>query len=296
MSIQSELPTLSASIVIPTYNGKEKVCALLRTLSKQLTSEIEIIVVVDGSTDNTSDEIEKSHFEIEHLIVINQENKGRSGARNTGAALARGNFIIFFDDDIIPSDGLINSHLKAHVIHDIVVGALKSYDRHGNKEMFEFSEYLNQKWNVDIENNTVPYITAANFSIKKKVFQLLGGFDFRLNDSEDLDLAIRLTMKGYQIVYHKELIAYIPLNASFSETFNRIKEYKKGREVLNATNPSVKDYLPAAGIRNPLKRFFFFFFSFSFLYHLADKGFFIFMPKSWRMKLYDWMMTGNMMY
>lgn len=287
---------LTASIVIPTYNGREKVCALLQKIAKQVTGDIEVIVVVDGSTDKTIEEIEKSHFAIEHLFIIEQHNKGRSGARNSGVASARGEIIIFFDDDIIPTNRLIHNHLNEHKTHEIIVGGLKPYDNHRNNEMLLFSEYLNHKWTKDIESNTAPYITGANFSIKKRVFESLGGFDERLNDSEDLDLAVRLIRNGHQIMQRKELIAYIPLNATFAETFKRLKEYKKGRKVLNTTNPFVDDYVPSNPIKNPLKRLFFFFFSFSFLYYLVDIGVFVFLPKSWRMKLYDWMMTGNMLY
>lgn len=287
--------TFIASVVIPTYNGREKVCSLLKKLVTQVTGDIELIVVVDGSTDGTAEEIKKLTLEVQNFVLIEQGNKGRSGARNSGAANARSPTIIFFDDDIIPAPNLIQRHIEAHKTIDIVVGALNSYNAHGNNEMLEFSEYLNKKWTIDIQNNTVPYITAANFSIKKKIFDLMGGFDNRLTDSEDLDLAVRIKNKGYQIIPREDLIAYITLNATFSETFNRLKEYKKGREVLHNINAYVKDYIPVE-IKNPLKRIFFYCFSFSILYRLADRGFFLFMPKGWRMKLYDWMMTGNMLY
>lgn len=287
---------MRASIVIPTFNRKEKVCLLLQRLAPQVSHDIEVIVVVDGSTDGTFEQLEKSQFDIKNLTLINQGNKGRAGARNSGAFSAKAPIIVFFDDDIIPTDSLLQDHIAAHKRFDIVVGGLKSKDIHGNKEMYIFSEYLNQKWTKDINQNVAPYITANNFSIKIEIFTSVGGFDERLNDSEDLDLAIRLTMKGYTISQLNELVAFLPLNATFSETFRRLKEYKAGRVVLNNTNPVVKDYIPSNVFPNPLKRLFFFLFSFSFLYRLVDQGFFLFLPKAWRMKIYDWMMTGNMMY
>lgn len=287
--------TFIASIIIPTYNGKEKVCSLLLKLAQQITSDMELVVVIDGSTDNTADEIRNLHLEIENLVLIEQENKGRSGARNRGVTAARSPLIIFFDDDIIPSPNLVQGHIDAQKKNVVVVGALKPYNLHRNKEMLEFSEYLNKKWTIDIQDSVTPYITAANFSIKKKIFESMGGFDGRLTDSEDFDLAIRIKNKGYQITHQTELVAYIPLNSTFSETFSRLKEYKKGRIVLHNINANAKNYTPVE-IRNPLKRIFFYFFSFPLLYHLADHRFFIFMPKNWRMKLYDWMMTGNMIH
>ena len=82
------------SIISPFYNSEEKCRRLLSTLSKIEDRDIEIILVDDGSTDNTisllKDFKQKSNV---NVVVITQENKGPGGARNAGLKVARGKYI-----------------------------------------------------------------------------------------------------------------------------------------------------------------------------------------------------------
>ena len=87
------------SVIVPVYNGGLYIADTIEALIRQSYSDIEIIVVNDGSTDNTAevlDEIEKNNSIVR---VINQENKGVSEARNMGIAAATGGFIMFMDSD-----------------------------------------------------------------------------------------------------------------------------------------------------------------------------------------------------
>lgn len=87
------------SIVIPTYNVEKYLKRCIESIINQTLDEIEIIIVNDGSTDMSgkiADELSKIDSRI---IIINQENKGLSGARNTGLNAARGEYIAFIDAD-----------------------------------------------------------------------------------------------------------------------------------------------------------------------------------------------------
>jgi glycosyltransferase involved in cell wall biosynthesis len=287
-----------ASVIVPTYNRVEMIMRVMTGLESQLTHSIELIVVIDGSKDDSFQRISERKWNIENLTVINQENKGRAGARNAGVAQAKGSILIFIDDDIIVTENFLNKHISAQKDQDIIVGKLIPEDVHGNREMYLFSEYLNEKWTDDLDvSEKPPYISAQNFSIKKSLFNQFNGFDERLRDSEDLDLAFRLHNAGYEIFHSKEVIAKVPLNASFKETFLRVREYKKGREELAKTDSLAGKVLGETKDKvHPFKKIIFFFFSFPFWYKLVDMNFFIFLPQKVRFKLYDWMMTANMIY
>lgn len=287
-----------ASVVVPTYNRADKAINIIKGLEPQLVDHLELIVVIDGSKDDTYSRITQHEWKIKNLNIINQENKGRAGARNAGVAVAKGEIIIFVDDDILVSDNFLQGHIDTQKDKDVVVGALESADVHGNKEMLLFSNYLNEKWTTDLHaEGKMPYISAQNFSIKKELFNRFNGFDGRLNDSEDLDLAFRLDAAGIEIFHSKTIIAKVPLNEKFTETMHRLKEYKKGREVLAKTDSLAGKALGETKDRvHPLKKVVFYFFSFSFWYKLVDMNFFTFLPQRIRFKLYDWMMTANMIY
>ena len=203
----------SASVIIPTYNGKTKVVRLLKALSKQSLKDFETIVVIDGSTDGTATVLNAEVWELHSLRTIEQPNAGRAGARNAGVPFASSDILIFIDDDMVPTETLVEEHCKTQQQYDIVVGKLDSYNDGSNPELLEFSYYINNKINSGIFNSSekpmdMPYITANNFSIKKKLFEELKGFDARLNDAEDFELAVRCKERGFSIHYSEGCLAY----------------------------------------------------------------------------------------
>ena len=102
------------SVIIPSYNAEKFIGNLLDILVSQCTNltECEIIVVNDGSIDRTQ-EIVQGYIDRYHYIhLINQENKGESGARNTGLDHAIGKYVYFLDCDDSIEDGTIEFYLK----------------------------------------------------------------------------------------------------------------------------------------------------------------------------------------
>lgn len=90
----------SISVVIPAYNAQAYIAACLDSLLRQEFSDMEIIVVNDGSKDDTLKIVQgyqKRHPDL--IRIIDQENKGMSGARNAGIDLAEGRYITFIDSD-----------------------------------------------------------------------------------------------------------------------------------------------------------------------------------------------------
>jgi len=95
------------SVIVPVYNVEKYLEKCLESLINQTLNEIEIIVVNDGSTDNSLNIIEKYAQKDYRIKIINQKNQGLSGARNSGFKLARGEYISFIDsDDWVDNDFL----------------------------------------------------------------------------------------------------------------------------------------------------------------------------------------------
>lgn len=91
---------IKLSIVVPVYNVEKYIERCLKSLC-ELNIENEIIVVNDGSIDSSVQIVEKfkEKYINENIIIVNQENKGLSGARNTGIRKANGEYISFIDSD-----------------------------------------------------------------------------------------------------------------------------------------------------------------------------------------------------
>ena len=104
------------SVIIPVYNGERYLSEALYSVIDQTVHEIEIIVVDDGSTDNSAETIKQ--FSDSRIRYIYQSNQGAAAARNHGVSLAQGAFLAFLDADDLWSKGKLSSQLKVMTEHD----------------------------------------------------------------------------------------------------------------------------------------------------------------------------------
>lgn len=92
------------SVIIPVYNAERYIKRCVDSVRRQLYSDLEIILVNDGSSDQSLDVLRQISEEDNRIVVIDQQNRGASGARNTGLDAATGEYIVFIDsDDIVPN-------------------------------------------------------------------------------------------------------------------------------------------------------------------------------------------------
>lgn len=104
-----------ASVVMPTFNKKERLSLALESFRYQTitTDNYELIIVDDGSVDGTIKTVEEFQSDLP-IRYIQQDNKGRSAARNKGIQKARGKILIFSDDDLIAAPTFLEAHINAH--------------------------------------------------------------------------------------------------------------------------------------------------------------------------------------
>ena len=103
------------SVIIPVYNTEAYVEEAIRSIMNQTLTDIEIIIINDGSTDNSLEVIQSLAKEDKRIIVLSQENRGLSEVRNCGVNNAKGEYIYFMDsDDLLVQEALEFCYIKCH--------------------------------------------------------------------------------------------------------------------------------------------------------------------------------------
>jgi glycosyltransferase involved in cell wall biosynthesis len=200
------------SIIIPVFNSEHFIAETITKIYTQGYPNIEIIVVDDGSTDQTSEIIKNSFPTVKYYY---QENKGPASARNYGLGIAKGEFIIFIDSDDYWEPNslfLLSDFLKRHPTIHIVEGKIREFILHDDKIDFSPESYY-----------------MSNFGgcmFRKEVFEVVGFFDERLLCAQDIDWFIR----AWENNIEKSRVDCIILN------------YRKHPKSLTATNRSQQHY------------------------------------------------------
>jgi glycosyltransferase involved in cell wall biosynthesis len=197
--------SLEISVIIPTFNRGSRLRECLHALTKQTFSSFEVIVVVDGSTDNTI-ELLKSLDASFLLTVIHQENSGQNIARNTGVKNAKGRYCLFIDDDILTDPDLVLEHFKVQRETGGVVG-IGQIKMKIPKKADQFTRSYATGWDehyLALANGTSPIwldLYGGNFSIPRDLFLRSGGFANDLRRSHDIEFGYRLEQMGVPFVY-----------------------------------------------------------------------------------------------
>ena len=191
------------SIILPTYNREKLIIKAINSVVNQTYSNWELIIIDDGSTDNTKEIIAKKQTEDSRIIYIYQENSDRSTARNNGIKNALGKYICFLDSDDIYE----KNHLSILYTEILKMGCpiamffcnvSRLQDGVKKKVPFEsINNYNNYIEYILLAKETViPSRVCIHASILKKYT-----FNVKLNISEDAELFARILVKHelYQI-------------------------------------------------------------------------------------------------
>ncbi len=233
---------MTVSVIIPTYQGAERIEGVLRALALQIKRDFEIVVVIDGSSDSTAQIVRDLGM---NLKVIEQNNRGRAGARNAGAGASSADLLIFYDDDMLPAPDSVVKHVRFHENHSDSLLTGNSPQRI-NPNQTDFNNYrtqLSEKWTrhfrdgVQKLNRENLFVTAANFSINRQQFVALGGFDEHLTDAEDRELGIRAFLKGLSCYFDSGNIAWHNESLTCRQYVRRLRDYA-------AANRKVADLHP----------------------------------------------------
>jgi glycosyltransferase involved in cell wall biosynthesis len=256
---------MEISVVVPTYNRCRIVLRTLETLFAQSVapSRLELIVVVDGSTDDTLVELKKLHPTC-GFQIIEQQNRGLAGARNSGYKAARSELILFLDDDMLCDRELVAAHLDAHKgMRDIAgFGAiLLSTDSPPSLAAQCFNREIGSSHIRRKSDPSIPWAIRecvfSNTSILHSTLDSLGGFDETFRMREDLEFGIRLLQTTTRPIPVPCAIAYQYYNKTATDLIRDSRAFAEADYLLAQKHPtiSIEGHLSAVKVENDWKDF-----------------------------------------
>lgn len=233
----------SFSVIVCTHNGGERIVACLQALSRLVYPNYEVLVVDDGSTDNTAELVR----EFDDVRLIESGRCGLSAARNKGAGEARGDLIAYTDDDCepdihwlhwlayafehkgwdacggpnLPPRPMISDDGRASVIDEVVVASAPGAPSH-----------------VLIGDEEAEHLPGCNLAVRKKVLEAIGGFrESYWIAGDDVDLCWRLEDAGYRMGFHAAAFVWHRRRASLWCYFRQQYYYGKAEAMLMRDHP-----------------------------------------------------------
>ena len=196
---------LFVSLVIPVHNGSQYLEKCLSSVESSLYQAYEVIIVDDGSTDD-SVEIANRHGA---KVLKLGEKAGPAGARNFGARAAKGDILFFIDCDIVIKKETITQIVEDFNEKTDVVALFGSYDDSPEEQNF-FSQYMNLRHHFIHQESNSEAVTfwSGCGAIRSDIFRLLDGFDenkYARPCIEDIEMGFRLKKMGYRILLDKRL-------------------------------------------------------------------------------------------
>lgn len=197
------------SVVIPLYNKQNAITHTLDSVFNQTVTNFEVIVVDDGSKDNSLQVVQA--IKDSRLRVIHKENGGVSSARNRGIKEAMGEYIALLDGDDLWEPTYLEEQMR--MINDFPKAAMWGV----SIAFIKGAKYY--KWNQGMGNGYRGYVEnyfsirhsdlfcSSSVVIRKDAFEVAGYFDERISSSEDLDMWYRIILH-YPIAFYDKVLVY----------------------------------------------------------------------------------------
>lgn len=226
------------SIIVPVYNVEKYIEKCLNSLVNQTLKDIEIIIVNDGSTDNSKSIIDKYFSKYNNLIkIVEEKNQGLSGARNNGLKVATSNYVMFVD-----SDDYVESNMVAEMYNeilnqkaDVVICGINVVDQ--NEKLIS-QTFPNKYEKYDFITQMIfGNLSACNKIIKRNILND-NSLLFRNNVwYEDIDFSFKLFLKAKKMcILPKNLYNYLYRQGSIMNS----KNVQKNLDLISAFDEIIK--------------------------------------------------------
>lgn len=235
----------SISVIMPTYNRAHLIGRAIGSVLQQTFDDFELIVVDDGSTDNTEEVIRA--FDDDRIVYIRcDENRGNAAARNVGLRKARGKYITFLDSDDEFMPGLLDEVYRLISKSDEQVGFV--FTRNIRVRDTKHGEEIVKKstWSLPAEVDTYLYFCyygglGYGATVKRECFQEIGFFDENLHAGVDRDMILRLAKRCECLLSHKRLMK-IHYHPGERVTRNMEKKARSYQQIIEKHLPVLKEH------------------------------------------------------
>lgn len=200
---------MKVSVVVPVYNGAEKIIGVLDSVLNQSYKVFEIILINDCSQDNTLDLINK-YATLNHNFVFKifdlKKNSGVSFCRNLGWDNANGDYVAFLD-----SDDYWNVNKIELMSNIVAVGNADLIGHNYNEKIILLNQYFTFNLSNLYKVNFYKLLLRNKFQTSCVILKksLKERFDQTISHSEDYELFLRLTAKRYKIYFYDEKLTYL---------------------------------------------------------------------------------------
>jgi len=218
----------SVSVVIPAYNYGPFLGEAIESALAQTYQPLEVIVIDDGSTDNTP-EVAASYGS--RIRFVRTPNKGVSAARNAGIEISKGDLIAFVDAD----DRWLPNKLEIQIPHflsDPAVGLV-----HAGNRVFD-NETAATLCEPPVDSTASLHdllkccaVSASAVVVPRRIFKETGGFDERLAGGEDWDMWLRIAA-GYKVISHREVLVEVRSHGKGLGSNNALRMFRDCMTVL----------------------------------------------------------------
>lgn len=191
--------SISVSVIIPVYNGERFLAEAITSVLDQGMPALELIVIDDGSTDNSASVAQQFGQQVRYFY---QPNSGPAAARNQGIEMSQGQIISFLDaDDLFPPGKLSFQlgYLQANPDAGVSLGSAR---------LFRSNPHLSPPLSIEFyEDPFIMYLVGCAL-FRRQLFDEVGNFDPIMRYAEDIDWFLRARDAGTKIIHHPEITLF----------------------------------------------------------------------------------------
>jgi glycosyltransferase involved in cell wall biosynthesis len=201
------------SVVTPVYNGAKFLAAAIESVLTQSHQHIELILIDDGSTDDSPELIDSYGSRV---VTVRQKNKGVGHARNAGILRARGDFVAFLDQDDWWTPDKVEKQVRVFLTDDRI-GLVHTGVSHYDEVTAAFAQpFVPNARRAEIIGNCYDRLLMGNFiynssvMVRKSMLDAVGGFDTEIcgNTVQDYDLWLRFAQQSIFAYLPEELLVF----------------------------------------------------------------------------------------
>lgn len=208
------------SVIIPSFNRDDSILDAINSVLKQHLTDFEIVVIDDGSTDNTNIILQEYTNKYPNVKYFYQHNQGPSSARNYGANISRGKFLVFLDSDDLVKETWLSSFYKLIYENNNIGLVSIGYE---NSILYRFPSLFDSYY-----EDVKALFLAGTFAVEKSIFQSVEGYDKNLTYGENWDLGFRIIGEVFRrelkIFYSNEVGLFYNKDESFENKDYFIKK------------------------------------------------------------------------